>query len=376
MLKSTLALSLAVASATAFAGEPTKEVVQTETEKSWCESLWEYPVLYKNQDTFIQEFRLTGRFHGDVYSVNADEGSDQDWVIRRLRAGAVLKLQGNIELKAEVQFDPQNADPAYTGFTDLYIAWKPCEAFNIKAGKIPMEFTREGEISSNNLQTLERSNLANNLWFPQEYFTGVSVSGKINNWVYDVAVASSDVNKEFGDFEASAFGVVSLGYDFGKALGVKKALLRGDYVYQDPDPRAVNTRPYEHVASLHFDYETARWGFGAEVAGGLGFGTQGDVWGGVLQPFYKITDKFEVVGRYTHLQGDTDSIRLNNRYEGRVVSGKGDQYDEFYAGLNYYICGHHLKLQTGLTYAMMEDSAHNGGEYHGYSWVSGIRFSF
>src|SRR5262245_46413804 len=121
MLKSTLALSLTLAAATAMAGEASKTVVAPASEKSWCESLWEYPVLYKNKDTFVQEFRLIGRFHGDVYSIDSAEGADQDWAIRRLRAGAIMKLQGNLELKTEVQFDPQNADPAYTGLTDCYI---------------------------------------------------------------------------------------------------------------------------------------------------------------------------------------------------------------------------------------------------------------
>ena len=98
MLKSTLTLCLALAAANVIAGEPVKTVV--EKEKTWCETLWEYPVLYKNKDTFVQEFRLIGRFHGDVYSIDSAQGYDSDWAVRRLRGGAVLKLQGNIEIKA------------------------------------------------------------------------------------------------------------------------------------------------------------------------------------------------------------------------------------------------------------------------------------
>jgi phosphate-selective porin OprO and OprP len=247
----------------------------------------------------------------------------------------------------------------------------------MKVGKIPMVWTRDGAISSNNLQTLERNNLSNNLWFTQKYFSGMSFSGKVNNWLYYLAVASSDVNEEFGDFDASVFGVGSIGYDFSKALGAKKAVLRADYVYHDVVSTAVNTRPFEHIGSINFDYDAGKWGFAVDVSGGLGVNGQGDIWGGMIQPWYKINEQFELVGRYTHIEGeDADSVRLNSRYEGRIESGRGDQYDEFYLGLNYYICGHKLKLQTGWTYAMMEDSANNGGEYAGWSWVSGIRFSF
>jgi phosphate-selective porin OprO and OprP len=376
MLKSTLSLGLILAATTALAGEVTKATIETEKEKTWCEKLWEYPVLYKNSDGFLQEFRLIGRFHGDVYHIDSGDGYDQDWVVRRLRIGAIAKLRGGWELKAEVQFDPQFDNPWYSGLTETSLTYKPSDEFVFKIGKVPMTFTRDGWYSSNNLQTLERNNISNNLWFPQKYFSGASISGKIENWVYYVGIASSDVNEEFGDFDASVFGVASIGYDFGKALGAKRALLRVDYMAQDMDPNAVNTRPFEHVGSINFDYDKEKWGFAVDVAGGLGDGAQGDVWGAMVMPWYKITDKVEVVGRYTHMEGEeNDSIRLN-RYENRITGGRGDKYDELYLGLNYYICGHKLKLQTGLTYAMMDDAANNGGEYEGWSWVSGVRFSF
>jgi phosphate-selective porin OprO/OprP len=59
-----------------------------------------------------------------------------------------------------------------------------------------------------------------------------------------------------------------------------------------------------------------------------------------------------------------------------MTSGKGDEYQEIYAGLNYYLYGHKLKLQTGLTYSMMEDSANDGGKYDGWTWTTGVRLSF
>jgi phosphate-selective porin OprO/OprP len=377
MLKTTLHLALITAAATAFAGTGTAaKSDKNPVEKDWCESLWELPTLYKG-DGFIKEFRITGRFHGDVYSIDSAQGYDSDWVVRRLRAGTLIKLQGNLEIKAEVAFDPQNDNPAYIGFTDLYIKWKQSDALAITVGKQGMPFTLDGATSSNNLQVLERSNLANNFWFGQEYFSAVSVSGKINEWQYYLGVASNDVNEEFGDFDASYFGVASIGYDFAKTLGAKKALLRLDYVYQDTDPNSSGTRNFEHIGSLNFQYDQGQWGVSTDVTGAVGSGTQSDAWGVSVMPWYKITDKLEVVGRYTHLDSsDPDGLRLNGRYEGRIVSGRGDQYDEAYVGLNYYICGHKLKIQTGWTYATMEDSANNGGRYDGWAWTTGLRFSF
>ena len=375
MSKTTLPLGLLLAVTTAFAGEPAKTVIEVE-DKSWCEKFWEYPILYKNKDTFLQQFQLIGRFHGDVYTIDSNEGYDQDWVVRRLRIGAIAKLRGGWQLKVEVQFDPQSGGQWYSGLTETSITYTPREEFSFKVGKIPMTWTNDGWISSNNLQTLERNNLSNNLWFTQKYFTGASFSGKAENWVYYLAVASTDVNEEFGDFDASAFGVASIGYDFSKALGAKKALLRADYVYNDFEAQAVNTRPFDNIGSIHFEYGTEKWGFSADVTGALGVLNQGDVWGAMVMPWYNITDKFQVVGRYTHLNSnEPNSIRFN-RYENTITSARGDQYDEYYLGLNYYICGNQLKLQTGLSYAQMDDAQPDGGAYKGWQWVSGVRFSF
>jgi phosphate-selective porin OprO and OprP len=377
MLKHTLHLALATVASAAFAGTGTEaKTDKVIVEKDWCESLWEIPTIYKG-DGFVKEVRIIGRFHGDVYSIDSAQGYDSDWVVRRLRAGALIKLQGNLEIKAEASFDPQFDNPWYNGMTDLYIRWKPSDAFALTVGKQGMPFTLDGAMSSNTLQTLERSNVSNNFWFNQEYFSAISVSGKINEWQYYLGVASNDVNEEFGDFDASYFGVASVGYDFGKALGAKKALLRLDYVYQDTDPNAVLTRPFEHIGSLNFNYDQGKWGFLTDLSGGIGDEAQSDAWGIYVMPWYKLTDKLEVVARYTHIESsDPDGVRLNGRYEGRIVGGRGDEYDEAYVGLNYYICGHKLKLQTGWTYATMEDSANNGGRYDGWAWTTGVRFSF
>ena len=42
-------------------------------------------------------------------------------------------------------------------------------------------------------------------------------------------------------------------------------------------------------------------------------------------------------------------------------------------GANYYFYGHKLKLQTGVQYADMNDTANDGGAYSGVAWISGIR---
>ena len=90
-------------------------------------------------------------------------------------------------------------------------------------------------------------------------------------------------------------------------------------------------------------------------------------------PFFNITPKLQAVARYTLIESDSpNAIRLAT-YESRVVSGRGDEYNELYLGANYYFYGHRLKLQTGVQFADMNDQAADGGEYSGMAWTTGLR---
>jgi len=55
----------------------------------------------------------------------------------------------------------------------------------------------------------------------------------------------------------------------------------------------------------------------------------------------------------------------------RTSDAKGNTYASAYAGLNYYIYGHKLKLMNGVEYSHL-----GGGDYDGYTFLSGLRFSF
>ena len=96
----------------------------------------------------------------------------------------------------------------------------------------------------------------------------------------------------------------------------------------------------------------------------------------MAMPFVNVTGALQLVGRYTGISSaDANGIRLAT-YENRVVSGRGDRYDEWYAGANYYFYGHRLKLQSGLQWGDMNDEPVDGGAYSGLSWVTGLRVSW
>ena len=80
----------------------------------------------------------------------------------------------------------------------------------------------DGSISSRELITVDRSNLTNNIWFTEEYLTGISASGTAAPWVYRIGIYSAgEKTREFGKFTGDVFTLGVLGYNFAKKLNVK-----------------------------------------------------------------------------------------------------------------------------------------------------------
>ena len=347
-------------------------------EPSIYDKIWAVPVLYENKNNaLLQEFRFTGRLHLDVFSQDSDLGYEQDWFVRRWRMGVKAKMFQHLDLHVEVDLNAQDPNPLYSRLTDAYLAWKFNDAFKLTVGKHSAKFTLDGATSSNELITIDRSNLANNFWFPTEYISGISLSGKTGNWQYNTGFFSGGTEtKEFGNFDEGHFWLGSVGYDFGKALGVKKALLRADYVYNDRNAESNATRSFENIGALVFQLDAGRWGISAEGVVASGYGSQSNAQGASAMPWFNITDKLQVVGRYSYIGSDDPNGVRFSRYENVATGGRGDEYNEVYGGLNYYFYGHKLKVQTGLTYVWMSDEAKDGGNYNGWTWTTGFRLSF
>ena len=206
-------------------------------EPSAYDKIWGTFTEWYDDDTnpVVQRVLLSGRFHYDFASIEADQGNHSEWNVRRLRIGPRITFFRKFTFHSELELDPQRHDPFYVRFTDLYVQWTKSPQVVVTVGKQSAPFTLDGANSSRELLTIDRSNLANNLWFPQEYIPGISVSGRRAPWVYRVGLFSSgDANREFGEFNGGTFTLGVLGYDFAPALEVKEALLTGNYVYQTP----------------------------------------------------------------------------------------------------------------------------------------------
>ena len=370
ILPSALSNGLLAGAACLFAG-----AAAADEPPSAYDRLWSHAELYRNPgEGFLQSLALSGRLQTEATWFDTDEGdlTDQSW--RRFRFGFKAAFAGNWAAQLEGDFDlNESYGNWYERLTDAYISWEPDADTELKVLKQSAGFTLDGSTSSKKLLTLERSNLTDNLWFTAEYFTGLTLAGKAgHDWSYKAGVFSNDGDKELNAFDAGYFTLLRLGRDWSQELGFEKAEVTVDYVYQEEDGNN-NTPDLSNVLSIYSRWERGRWGLWTDLAAGSGYDEQSDLWGASLMPFYNLSPLLQLVVRYTYVGSDGDNgVRLG-RYHKDIVPGRGDDYNELYAGVNVFFYGHKLKWQTGLQYADMSDSAADGGASHGWGLTTGLR---
>ena len=206
------------ASVTAAAAAMQSDAGARDEQESVYDKIWQFAKWYENDSNpVVQEVLFSGRYQHEYNALTADQGDNGEWNVRRMRLGPKVTLFRNWLVHGEVELNPQEAAPLYVRITDLYVKWTQSQAFAVTVGKHGVAFTMDGSTSSKELLTIDRSNLSNNIWFPQEYIPGISVSGEVDQWVYHGGVyTGGTANPEFGEFDAGVFTLAAVGYDFGR----------------------------------------------------------------------------------------------------------------------------------------------------------------
>lgn len=385
-------------------------------ESAW-DKAWSAFTLYKDDDNAIlQEFSLQGRLQlQTIYGMSDDDsfntsdykdvGNDEsvwgnDIEARRARLGFKSKWFKNWKLEGQIDIDVDGKDGAgdtsfYKNIYDLYLTYAPSDAFTISAGKTKVKFSREQEISSKEILTIERSLISNTL-FPGE-LTGVWVSGKgiQEHWLYEAGIYGSERVREFSSFDQGLVMLGKIGYDYSGQSGLDTAVASLHYMHNSqPGFADLKTDDYTPGTSPSFtdsialtnDITRGRFGLTTELLYGAGFDgkaeqnggnkniKQADVFALSIIPSYYLADGLQLVGRFQVATSDgANGLRVPGRYE-RLPAGddeSGNTYVSAYLGLNYYMYGHKLKLMNGVEYSHM-----GGGDYDGYTLMSGLRFSF
>jgi hypothetical protein len=359
-------------------------------EPSAFDKLWSHATLYKDErNPYVQEFKLRGRYQGQYWDVDADQGSQSNWEDRRTRFGFDARL---FEKQIEVRLDVQSSDgfdEFYDGLVDAYVRWKPVEWLRITAGKQQPYIAQYDWLNSNIAQpTFERSQIFGQLGINRA--TGLTMEGNAADLTWRSGIYSNDTpnstggsgsfgDAEFGDFNGGVSFTLGAGYDLKDALDFEKAEVWLDCLHSDRQDDDTVLGKYDDAVSATF---MVKQGPAALVIEGFhargGDGTNSDVFGFYIEPTYDILPKtLQLVGRYSYANSEGPlGVQGQARYERKVAinRGLGDRYNAFYLGAQYFIHGDKLKLMAGAEWAWLD---HSGGySYDGVTLLSGVRFAF
>lgn len=381
---------------------------ETEWDKAWSAF-----TLYKDENNpILQEFALQGRYQAQYA---AGESSTEDYEqagkgefigseieSRRARLGFKSKWFQNWKFEGQIDVDADFEDNLgdsefYKDIYELFLTYAPSDSLNVSVGKTKVKFTREQEISSKEILTLERSGLSNTL-FPGE-LTGAWVSGKgiAEHWLYEAGVYGNDRRREFSEFNDGAIMLGKIGYDYSEQASLDSAVVSLHYMHNTDPGVQYSSSTWSGSASPAFtnsialtnDITHGRFGLTTDLVYGFGYDgnatqkgapvaiDQSDVFGISVIPSYFIADGLQLVGRVQFATSDgADGLSSPGRYDAASLlpsggDGKGNTFVSTYLGVNYYLYGHKLKLMNGVEYTHL-----GGGDYDGTTFYSGLRFSF
>lgn len=357
---------------------------QTDTGQSTSiyDRVWDLPVLYSNADNpNIQSFSLVGRYHGQYWNVNADQGNNSGWENRRKIFGFNSRLLQRFTLEAQAYLNYDNGS-IYDGLYVAFVQWEPADTdISLSVGRLDYLFTGyERSTSSKKINVIERGLLVNQI-MPAEV-VGAHLTGKAGRFSYHAGLFSRSIEQEFDDFDSGAAAVMGASYE--TELVYEKGSLHLDYLRNTEKSEGNAFRPYRHVVSLWHHGEKGRLAVGADLTYAVPLETSGHVFGLTVEPSWMLLNN--VFGNDDPLQftmrlqyansSEENGLHLQRRYEEEVTEGEGNNYRALYAGLNYYLYGHKLKLMMGGEYARMGDDADDGGEYSGWTWFGAVRLYF
>ena len=349
-------------SATAFCTESLKTEPKTLAEK--LENLGR---VYKNDDhPVLKEWWLLGRYHGQYYNADGSDALQDGWENRRFRIGSQARLFEKMTLHAQMVsgFD---MNPFYNGFTELWTQWAFDDRFMVTLGQQKHRFTHDRNVSSRYINTLERSMLLN--MFNADYTPAITASGNSDQFAYYTGIFSNatgtDMWESFTEFDSGYSLLASGTWNVNHLLDLDEAFFNVCYLYSDANQNATNLNRYKDGLSTALILTSGPISLVSEALLGTR-STNGDAIGINIQPGYFLTEKLQLATRYQlALADEEDGLLAQRRYERSVGVNTGDVYQAGYAGFNYYIAGHRIKLMNGMEYANM-----NGQDV----WTASVAF--
>lgn len=336
-------------------------------------------------DSFIRKVTVGGRWQAQYVGLGASISgnpvnpvSTEHFLLRRVYLN--FSAQFDDGLSGVVSYDVAN-----TSFNQAFIQWKQGPLFSVRAGLDKAPFGYEELISSGDLKAIERSVVTNYIDNPNNgrrlgassYHTGIFFSGSYDGLFYNAALTNPERNEYSGDSNNTAILVnglggvgstgtgttnkfaayANVGYGGQFQLGGAKASYKLGYetgflpdqggpgatigTGRDITLNGVFLDTTVGAFSLLGEWESAKDDAG--VKNGVSATPEG-YW---IQPSFKFTPQWEGVVNYSEIDSNGRGVALSDVIRSAPSGGTMNKADEWYVGLNYYIKGNDVKLQTG-----------------------------
>jgi phosphate-selective porin OprO/OprP len=330
--------------------------------EDWKDTLKNMGKLYSSDDGLVQEVKVFGRVH---YQANYSDGEsgDQNFSgdydeLRRLRAGMSIKFLDGFRALGRLNLRERGLDDDVTVFDswdELYVDYSKSDVLgfdkaSVGYGRYKLLFGGEEHQSSKRIKTIERSGINNR--FGSRRPTGVNINLEKGGAEYIIGVWSTEL-----ELEKWAGWSEDVAYQASAILPVAEGELILDFIYADNEDKILTPFGYDWAGSVTY---TRKFGDVNVMTNATLADSRLDPYGFVIIPsFFIVDNKLEAAFRYQYSTVSTDlgvprssgSRGLRRvALEERVGTGNGDEYQAFYAGLNYYVAGDNLKFMTGVEY--------------------------
>lgn len=298
-------------------------------------------------------------------------------------------------------------DFAGGGFDKAFMEWKGYlgdEAIALDFGLRKVNFGYEETTSSGSLKAIERSPVTRYFVEPNNgrrlgagsYRVGVFLDGgsadvrkgKSTGLFYGAAVTTQTRIDTFGDGSADgikysgsgtngSLNSTALWANVGYSLinSGSKLMVGAAYGFL-PDVGGVGNANFGKgydisEYSVYFDFTSGAFNLAGEylsatVDGALAAGTRDAKPAGYwIQPSFAVSEKLELVGRYSQVDADGRGIRASDGIRSAPAIRTGQELEEFYLGLSYFFVAQDVKLQVGYINGKLS----NGGSEK----VDGVR---
>ena len=354
------------------------------------------PTLYKNaKNPWVHEVAVCGQLQTQyAYGSDAsgqfgsndmpDELTWGDIEVRRMRLGLKGRLIGNLTFLYLIDLHPDLSPRIYKRTPETYFTWSEGNAFSISAGKSELKFNREQEYSSKELLPFERTALGNMFYGGELLGTWVCGKGIAGGWLYHLGAYNNERVDEISHFNGGSMILGKIGYDYTQRTGFDLAEVKFQYLH-NTDPGFADSvtnlasPSYSDCVSISNQITAGPFGLTTEFLWGDGVNGRSDVCGLMAMPTYFFTEKLQLITTFEFAGSREDNgVILPTRYEAlsaHVGDKAGDAYFAGFAGLNYYIHSHNLKLMSGVKYSYLDGGSH-GGDFDGWTMLAGVRIAF